>query len=325
MTHRRTFITTLAAVLAAPFFADAQQARNVPRVPILAGGGAGFSAGFEPFRQRLRELGYVEDQTIVLVVRNAEGRADRYAELANDVVRLRPDVIVVQGNAALAALRQVTRTLPIVMANIGDPVGAGFVTSLARPGGNITGLSNMAEGISAKWVELLKEVTPKATRVAVLRDPRNVAHTSMWNEIERAGRAVGVVPVAWDAASANDMDRVIGAARRDVGALIILPQPAASANPRHTISLAAKHRLPTISLTRAFPEAGGLMSYGPSVADLWRRAAEFVDKILKGAKPADLPVDQPTRLELVINLNTAKALGLTIPPSVLLRADHLIK
>jgi putative ABC transport system substrate-binding protein len=324
VTHRRTFITTLAAVLAAPFFADAQQARNVPRVAILAGGGAGFAAGFEPFRQRLRELGYVEDQTIALVVRNAEGRADRYAELANDVVRIAPTVIVVQGNAALAALRQVTRTLPIVMANIGDPVGAGFVTSLARPGGNITGLSNMAEGISAKWVELLKEVTPKATRIAVLRDPRNVAHTSMWNEIERAGRTVGVVPVTWSVASSDQIGGVLAAARGDVGALIVLPQPAVSANLRQIIGFAAKHRLPTMYLNRALVDAGGLMSYGPSVEDLWRRAAEFVDKIVKGAKPADLPVDQPTRLELVINLNTAKALGLTIPPSVLLRADHLI-
>jgi putative ABC transport system substrate-binding protein len=211
------------------------------------------------------------------------------------------------------------------MANIGDPVGAGFVTSLARPGGNITGLSNMAEGISAKWVELLKEVTPKATRVAVLRDPRNVAHTSMWSEIERAGRAVGVVPVTWSVASSDQIEGVLAAARGDVDALIVLPQPAVSANLRQLIGFAAKHRLPTMYLNRALADAGGLMSYGPNVEDLWRRAAEFVDKILKGAKPADLPVDQPTRLELVINLNTAKALSLTIPPSVLLRADHLIK
>jgi putative ABC transport system substrate-binding protein len=217
------------------------------------------------------------------------------------------------GNVALAALKQATRTIPIVMAQIGDPVGAGFVASLARPGGNITGLSNMAEGVSAKWVELLKEVAPKATRLAVLLEPQKVAHANMWSEIQRAGRALSVTPVAWEARGPDEIERAFSAMGSErIGAVII-------------VGLLTKHRLPAIYAFREFAEAGCLMSYGPSMADLWRRAADFVDKILKGAKPADLPVDQPTTFELVINLKTAKALGLTIPPSLLQRADQVIE
>ncbi len=319
-------ITLGVGLLAAPLAAAAQQAPKVARVGVLAGGGSVFRAGFEPFRQRLRELGYEEAQNLALEVRNAEGRADRYPELAAELVRLRVDVIVVQGNAALAALKQATQTIPIVMASIGDPVGSGFVASLPRPGGNITGLSNMAEGISAKWVELLKEAAPKATRLAVLWDPRNVAHTSMWREIQGAGRALRVVTKAWEVRGPEEIDRAFAAMGTErIGALIILPYPIAGANLRQIVSLAAKYRLPAIYPFREFAEEGGLMSYGANAADLWRRAAAFVDKILKGAKPADLPVEQPTKFDLVINMKTAKSLGLTIPQTILIRATEVIQ
>jgi putative ABC transport system substrate-binding protein len=313
-------------LLASIELAEAQPSPKLARVGFLAGGGSGFDVGFEAFRQRLRELGYVEDQTIVLLVRNAEGRAERYRELAAELVQLRPDVIVVQGNAALVALKQTTQTIPIVMATIGDPVGSGFVASLARPGGNITGLSNMAEGISQKWVELLKEVTPKATRLGVLWDPRNAAHTSMWREIQVAGQALMITPLAWGVRGPDEIERAFSAMGTEkIGALIVLPHPIAGANRRLIVDLAAKHRLPAIYPFQEFAEAGCLMSYGPSAPDLYRRAATYVDKILKGAKPADLPVEQPTKFEFVINLKTAKQIGLTIPPNVLARADRVIK
>jgi len=305
---------------------EAQQAPKVARVGVLAGGGSLFDAGFESFRQRLRELGYVEDKTLALLVRNAEGRTERYRELAAELVQLRVDVILVQGNATLVALKQATATIPIVMANIGDPVGSGFVASLARPAGNITGLSNMAEGISHKWVELLKEVSPKATRLAVLWDSRNVPHVTMWREIQVAGQALKVTPLAWEVRGPDEIERAFSAMGTErIGGLIILPHPVAGQNRRLILDLAAKHRLPAIYPFREFAEAGCLMSYGPNNADLYRRAATYVDKILRGVKPADLPVEQPTQFELVINLKTAKALGLTIPQSILVRADQIIE
>ncbi len=314
------------AVCTAPLAAQAQQAPKVVRVGVFAGGGPGFQAGFEPFRGRLRELGYTEGQDLVLEVRNAEGRAERYPALAAELVRLKVDIIVVQGNAALGALKQATQTIPIVMANIGDPVGAGFVASLARPGGNITGLSNMAEGVSAKWVQLLKEAAPRTTRVAVLWDPKNVAHTSMWKEIQEAGRALAVTPLAWEVRGPDDITHAFSAiVTEKVGAVIVLPHPPAGANLRQIATLATRHGLPATYLSREFALAGGLMSYGPSVPDMWRRAADYIDKIVKGAKPADLPVDQPTKFELVINRKTAAALGLTLPLSFLLRADEILQ
>lgn len=305
---------------------DAQQASKVARVGVLAGGGDLFRAGFESFRQRLRELGYVEDQTLTLFVRTAEGRAERYPELAAELVQLRVDVILAQGNSALTALKQATPTIPIVMAQVGDPVGSGFVASLARPGGNITGLSNMAEGVSGKWVELLKEMSPKTTRLAVLWDPRLGAHAAMWKGIEVAGQTLNVTPLAWEVRGPDDIERAFSAMGTErIGALVILPYPVAGQNRRLIVDLAAKHRLPAIYAFREFAEAGCLMTYGPNNADLYRRAANYVDRILKGAKPAELPVEQPTTFELIINLRTAKALGLTVPSSLLLRADQVIE
>ncbi len=327
MSAGRRFTAILALVfLAAPLAAGAQQPPKLARVGVLAGGGVTFWARFEAFRQRLRELGYVEGQTIALEVRTAEAREERYPEFAAELVRLRVDVLVAQSNAAVVALKRATQTIPIVMAVVGDPVGSGFVASLPRPGGNVTGLSNMTEGISAKWVELLKEAAPKATRLGVLLVPATAAHASMWGEIQGAGRALRVVTKAWEVRGPEEIDRAFAAmATERIGALIVLPHPVTAVNMRQILGLAAKHRLPSLHPYREFAEQGGLMAYGPNVADLWRRAATYVDKILKGAKPADLPVEQPTRFELVINLKTAKALGLTIPRSVLIRADQVIR
>jgi putative ABC transport system substrate-binding protein len=313
------------ALQATAVTAQAPQAPRGARVGVLAGGGDLFRAGFESFRQRMRELGYTEDQNLALFVRTAENRSERYPELAAELVQLKVDVIVVQGNPALAALKQATPTIPIVMAQVGDPVGSGFVASLARPGGNITGLSNMAEGVAHKWVELLKEVAPRAARLAVLWDPRIVAHTKMWSEIQEAGRALKVTPLAWEARGADDIERAFTAmAAEKVGGVISLPYPVAGQHRRLIVDLATKHRLPAVYPFREFVEAGFLMSYGPSNADLYRRAAGYVDRILKGARPADLPVEQPTKFELIINRKTAKALAVTIPPPLLARADEII-
>ena len=305
--------------------AQTPQAPRGARVGVLAGGGDLFRAGLESFRQRLRELGYTEDQNLALFVRAAENRAERFPELAAELVQLKVDVIVVQGNAALTALKPASPTIPIVMAQVGDPVGSGFVASLARPGGNITGLSNMAEGVAHKWVELLKEVAPRATRLAVLWDPRIAVHTKMWSEVQDAGRALKVTPLAWEARGADDIERAFAAmAGEKVGGVISLPYPVAGQHRRLIVDLAMKHRLPSVYPFREFAEAGCLMTYGPSNADLYRRAADYVDKILKGARPADLPVEQPTKFELIINRKTAKALAVTIPPSLLARADEII-
>lgn len=323
---RTGFTVALALGLCAPLAAQTQQTPKLFRVGILAAGGPNFDAGVGPFRQRLRDLGYVEGQNISLVVRNAEGRAERHAELASELVRLPADVIVVQANQALAALQQATQTIPIVMATVADPVGSGFIASLARPGGNATGLANMSDDLSAKWVELLKEMAPKVTRLAVLWDSRVAAHQTMWREIQRASRALKVTPRAWEPRTSEEIERAFAAMRADaMGALIILPHPSYNVNRRQISELAIKHRLPTIYPFREFVEAGCLMAYGPSLTDLWIRAADYVDKILKGAKPMDLPVAQPTRFVLSVNLKTAKALGLTVPPSVLVRATEIIE
>jgi len=296
------------------------------QVGVLAGGGPNFDAGIEPFRKRLRELGYVEGRTISLVVRNAEGRTERNAELAADLVRIPADIIVVQSNPSLISLRQATQTIPIVMATIADPVGSGFITSLARPGGNVTGLSNMSEAISAKWVELVREMAPKSTRLAVLWISQMGPHQSMWREIQRASGDLKITPRTWEARTPEEIGRAfaeMGAARMD--ALIILPHPTFNVHRRQIAELAIKYRLPSLYTYREFVDAGCLLSYGPSVADLWARSADYVDRILKGAKPMDLPVAQPTTFVLALNLKTAKAIGLTIPASLLVRAAEVIE
>ncbi len=321
---RRLVAVVAAGLVAAPLARGAEPPTRVFRIGIL--GTMNRPASIEAFTQRLRELGYAEGQNVVLDIRTVQGRMDQFPPAAAELVRLRPDVLVGNSNPAVAALKQATQTIPIVMAVVGDPVGSGFVASLARPGGNITGNSNLAEGLSAKWVELLKETAPRISRVAALVVPATPAHAAMWREIQGTAAALQVTPQAMEVRGPGDIERAFAALSRERNTgLIVLPHPVTVGNLQQILRLTLKARLPVIHAWREFPEGGGLMSYGPSLTDLYRRAAVFVDKILKGAKPAELPVEQPTRFELVVNLKAAKGLGLTIPPSILVRADQVIQ
>jgi ABC-type uncharacterized transport system substrate-binding protein len=235
------------------------------------------------------------------------------------------DVIIVSSNPAIIALKKATQTIPIVMTSVADPVGAGFIASLARPGGNITGLTNISEQLSGKRLELLKEINPKIARVAVFRNPTIPTHAVLWKETQDASQAVGLKVLPLDIRAPDEIERAFGAmVKQRAEAFIVLPQPVTN-NRQQIVGLAAKNRLPGMYPFPDDADAGGLMSYGPSRTDLWRRGAVYVDKILKGRKPEDLPVEQPTKFELVINLKTAKQIGLTIPPNVLARADKVIK
>jgi putative ABC transport system substrate-binding protein len=282
------------------------------------------SPGTEAFQKGLRELGYVEGQNIIVEWRLAEGRLERLPELAAELVRLKVDVIYAPADPYVIAARKATTTIPIVFSVVADPVGRGFVQSLARPGGNITGLSNISRELSAKRLELLKETVAGVSRIEVLTHPAPIE--LFWPETEAAGRALGVQLSLQEAREVSDLDGAFAAMRRGgVGAVIEFPHPMFYAQRRRIADLALKHQLPVMSMFRDGVEAGVLMAYGADMGDLNRRAAIYVDKILKGAKPADLPVEQPTRFELVVNLKTAKALGLTIPPSILIRADQVIQ
>jgi putative ABC transport system substrate-binding protein len=279
----------------------------------------------EAFRQGLRELGYVEGQNIAIESRWTEGKDDRLPALAADLVRSKVDVIVAETGAATRAAQQATRTIPIVMSLVNDPVGSGLVASLARPGGNVTGLTIMSPDLVGKQLELLKEVVPKVSRVALLRHPDNPASAAQLREAEAAAQALGVRLQTLEARSPQEIDGAFAAMTRErAGALLVIPDTLFWSQRRQIAELAVKRRLPSMRMGEAYAEAGGLMSYGPSYLDLERRAATFVDKILKGANPADLPVAQPTKFELVINLKTAKAIGLTIPQPLLQRADQII-
>jgi putative ABC transport system substrate-binding protein len=308
--------------------AAAQPAGKVPRVGYLSGhslSDRGAQRQLEAFRQGLRELGYVDGQNIAIESRSAEGKDDRLPALAADLVRSKVDVIVASTGAATRAAQQTTRTIPIVMSLVNDPVGSGLVASLARPEGNVTGLTIMAPDLMAKGLELLKEVVPKVSRVALLRNPDNPAGTAMLREAEAAARALGVRLQNLEARNPQEIEGAFAAMTRErVGALLMLSDAIFFTHRRQIAELAAKGRLPSIMRTRDYPDAGGLMAYGPNFLDLQRRAATFVARILKGAKPGDLPVEQPTKFDLVINLRTAKAIGVTIPPSLLQRADEII-
>jgi putative ABC transport system substrate-binding protein len=325
MITRRMFLGTLAGgLLAAPLAAEAQSAAKVYRVGVL---GSEDGPSWEAFRQRLRELGYIEGQNIVFEYRWSEGKVERLPPLAAELAGLKVDVIVTSGNAATGALKRATATIPIVMAASGDPAGAGLVTSLAHPGGNVTGLTIIASrDITGKQLELLKEVVPKAARVAFLFDPANPGSLLLQKELEAAARALGVGLRFTEVRTRYDFEAAFTAMTKErVGALLVAGGPFEFFHRRRIVELAATSRLPAIYSARLFVDEGGLMSYGVSFSDNFRRAAGYVDKILKGAKPGDLPVEQPTKFELVINLKTAKALGLTIPPSLLLRADEVIR
>ena len=305
----------------------AQQAAKIPRIGYLAATSLSTNpARIEAFRQGLRELGYVEGKNIVIEWRFAEGKADRLAGFAAELVRLKVDVIVSGGSTATRAAKEATSTIPIVMAQDNDPVGNGFVTSLARPGGNVTGLAALRSELSGKRLELLKEIVPKLSRVAVLGSSTNPGNAQSLKEVELAAGAIGVQLQYVDVRGPKDIETAFkeaGKGRAD--AVLVLAGPVFNSPRSQVVDLAAKSRLPAIYDRRDFGEAGGLLSYGTSVADLDHRAATYVDKILKGAKPGDLPVEQPTKFELVINLKAAKQIGLTIPPNVLARADRVIR
>jgi putative ABC transport system substrate-binding protein len=306
--------------------ATAQPPAKVPRVGYLTPGShsdQGRQRRFEAFRLGLRELGYVEGQNIAIESRWAEGH--RYPALAADLVSSKVDVIVAVGGAATQAAQQATRTIPIVMSLVSDPVGSGLVASLARPGGNVTGLTTVSPDLVGKQLQLLKEVAPKVSRVALLRHPDNPASAAQLREAEAAALALGVRLQTLEARNPQEIDSAFAAMTRErAGALLILAGAIFGNQRRQIAELAAKKRLPSVSWLKEYAEAGGLMIFGPNPLDLERRAATFVDKILKGAKPADLPIEQPTKFELVINLRTAKAIGLTIPPTLLQRADQII-
>ncbi len=321
--ERRTFMAlVLGGLLAAPLSAEAQ-AGKVYRIGLLST--FENSRTWEAFLQGLRELGWAEGKNVVTERRFSEGKQERFRDLAPGLVRLNVDVIVTSGTPATLAAKNATTTIPIVMTAVGDPVGAGLVGSLARPGGNITGLSLLNPATSGKRVELLKEILPGATRLGVLGNPTNPWTALMVREIEVMARTLGMQLQRLEVERPTDFEAAFGAATRGrAAALLVLEDPFMNPYIPTIVGLAAKSRLPAAYGFREFVDAGGLMSYGANAPDLWRRAATYVDRILKGTKPADLPVAQPTKFELVINLKTAKALGLTIPSSLLARADEVI-
>ena len=316
-----------AVLLAFCVSAEAQQPKKVPQIGYLAGTGPDAQlARIEAFRQGLRELGYVEGKNIVIESRYAEGKLDRRPALVADLVRLKVDVILTAGPGDTRAAREATNTIPIIMAQDPDPVGSGFVASLARPGGNITGLSTLAPEISGKQLELLKEIIPKLSRVAVLGTSTNPGTAQMIREIELAAKAFGVKLQYLDVLDPKDIETVFRAASKGrAGAVLALGGAALSSQRTQVVELAVKNRLPAIYDNSQFVEAGGLMTYGASIADSYRRAATYVDKILKGRTPADLPVEQPMKFEFIVSLIAAKRIGLTIPPNVLVRANRVIR
>ena len=303
---------------------EAQQPKKVPRIGYLAADS--HAPTRDSFLQGLRDLGYIEGQTILIEWRYAEDKPDRFPELAAELVRLKLDVIVAANATALGALRRATTTIPIVMAAAGDPVASGLVDSLARPGGNITGLSQMNPDLAGKRLELLNEIVPKLSRVAVFWNPQDQMSTISWNELQPPARSLGVQLQSVEIRSSGDFDKAFeDATRARAGALAIMPAPVFVTNLNRIADVAAKRRLPSIFHVKEFVEFGGLVAYGTDRSELFRRAATYVDKILKGAKPADLPVEQPTKFKLILNLKTAKQIGVTIPQSVLFRADKVIR
>ena len=325
---RRAASAALAfAIVAAPSVAYTQPSPKIPRIGYL--GPVSATEGtflLQSFRQGLRELGYIEGQNIFMDYRWAEGRPDRMPALAAELVQLRVDVIFTYTNATVATLQKATQTIPIVTANFADPVRNGFVASLARPGGNITGFTGVTEDLNKKWMELLTEAVPKTSRIAVLAVSQSPGHHRFWLEMQGAAGALKLTLQRQEVAGSEDIEpafaRLVG--DRAQG-LIVLPSAPINASRTQIVSLAAKHRLPGMYPDSQYVKAGGLMSYAADNSDLHRRAATYIDRVLKGAKPGDLPIQQPTKFELVINLRTATALGLVIPPSVLLRADQTIE
>jgi ABC-type uncharacterized transport system substrate-binding protein len=317
-----------ALLCGAPLAAGAQQVAKLYRVGVLDSVGmASNEANLSAFRQGLRELGYVEGQNVVIEYRSADGRAERFPDLATELIRLKVDVIVTRGTSAALGARHVTETIPIVMASSGDPVFAGLVASLARPGGNVTGLHTIVPSeLAGKRLQILKEMMPGVSRVGVLWDSGDMYAGLMMRDIERVAQAIGVQLHSVDARRPADFERAFEAAIMDrVDALITVEGILTVTDLTRIVDFAAMSRLPAIYGLREFVDAGGLMAYGTDLRDLFRRSATYVHRILKGARPAELPVEPPTKFELAINLKTARALGLTIPPSLLQRADYLMQ
>jgi len=327
--QRRDFLIAAGALLAAPLAAEAQQAAKIARIGFLGNSTTALGHLRDAFLQGMRDLGYVEGRNLVIEYRYAEGQLERFPALAAELVALKVEVLVAPPTPAAQAAKRATTTIPIVFAGAGDPVTSGLVTSLARPGGNITGLSGLSPELVGKCLEQLKQAVPGVSRVAVLWQPGGQgerAEKDMLKEAEVAARALGMRLQFVEARGTADFDRAFSdMTTARAGALTVLPSSMFNTERRRLADLAAKSRLPAVYQLREYVDAGGLMAYGANLADLNRRAAAYVDKILKGAKPADLPVEQATKFELVINLKTAKALGITIPQSVLLRTDEVIQ
>ena len=327
MTRRRIIIALGASALAAPLASFAQQQpAKVAWIGFLgAESASGYASRVEALRTGLRDLGYAEGKNIVIEYRWAEGNYERLPGLAAELVRLKVDVIVTHGSVATRAAKQATAAIPIVIGSTGDAVATGLVASLAQPGGNITGLTFFGREISAKRLELLKEALPRITQVAVLLNPANPAHRATLESMEIAARSLKLGLQPFEMVGPKEFESAFAAmAKKRVGAVAILEDAMFLANARRIAGLAAKHRLPLIG-PKEYAEAGGLLAYGVNIPDMWRRAAVYVDKILKGAKPADLPVERATRFEMVVNMKTAKALGIKIPNSILVRADKVIE
>jgi ABC-type uncharacterized transport system substrate-binding protein len=327
--RRRQFITLLGGAAAWPLVARAQQRERMRRIGVLMNLAADDPESLvrvAAFAQGLQELGWTVGRNLQLDTRWAAGDADRFRRYAAELIALTPDVVLASTSPSVAALQQASRTVPIVFATVTDPVGQGFVASLGRPSGNTTGFSVFEYGFGPKWLELLKEIAPRVTRAAVLRDSTLVATGGLLGAIQGAAPSFGVEVSPVGVSDGAEIERSITAfARGSNGGLIVLPSPLTGVHRELIIGLAARHRLPGVYALRFYATAGGLASYGPHVIDQYRRAAGYVDRILKGEKPADLPVQAPTRYELVINLKTAKALGLEVPPTLLARADEVIE
>jgi ABC-type uncharacterized transport system substrate-binding protein len=327
MSKKTIIVLLVGLTLASVRLADAQQTNKVSRIGFLGAGTASALAGrLDALRQGLRDLGYIEGKNIAIEYRYADGKLDQIPRNAAELVQLKVDIIVTGGPTDTRAAKGVTSTIPIVMTNEGDPVGTGIVSSLARPGGNITGLTPLAPGLNEKRVELLKETLPRLSYVFVLRVPGNPSSAVALKETKVAARSLGIKLQIQEVKEANDLNRAFEAITKTRSdALTVIAGPFGFANRKRIVEFAANNRLPAIYYRREFVEAGGLMSYDANPNDLARRAATYVDKILKGAKPGDLPIEQPMKFEFIINLRTAKQIGLTIPPNLLARADKVIR
>jgi len=323
----KIFVWLLSTVLLTTAFAEAQQSKKIPRVVFLSVQSPSFlSARFDAFRHGMRELGYTEGKNVVIEYLHADGNQDRLPGVMAEIIRRQTDVLVTGGSQATRAAKEGTATIPIVMAQDNDPLGAGFVASLARPGGNVTGLANLTAELSGKQLELLKEILPKLSRLAVFSDETEPGNPRSLKETETAAKGFGVQVFYMDVQAQRDIDPAFRAAtNKRAEALLVMPSPAMNQRRKEIVGLAVKSRLPVIYPRAEYVEDGGLMMYGVNTNDLFRRAAIFVDKILKGAKPADLPVEQPTKFDLLFNLKAAKQIGLTIPPNVLARANRVIR